>query len=245
MTDDADEPRVRDLLRRDDGDESELMAWFERPSFAHLTELAAAMPAPPPRPEDDPEVVAIRKRREEVIARVDPRLLAHILRHDDLDGLTRLPPPLPGFDERPPMLRFDEAAVPAIPDADSWPIRERGDELDDAVKTCTPQAFLRDLHRPVKDFEILHESAFSDLPEAVGLDTHIVAVREAVTTNWRLRDGFPSAAPQIAEHYADRRSLMTRPWADAKSARAKQAEAELLGKEAEAAAVPSGPEPSP
>jgi hypothetical protein len=270
---DGDEPRVRDLLRAraepdtgagDDAgaatelDDGALAAWFERPSFAHLAELAAGTPAPPggrgARDDDDPELAAIKARRAAVTAQVDPALLERLYRHAHYDP-TRLPPPLPGVDERPSILAFDEAAIPAPPDPndpDQWRQYERGDAIDDDLRVNTPQAFLRDLHRPVTEFYISHEPAFGDLEDAGSLDVGARAVRDVLTTRYEIDTISPDFAPathKITEAYRDRRGLMALPWADAKSPRGKrreaELEAELARKVAEAAAVAQEPGTSP
>ncbi len=254
--DDETEPRVRDLLRREDGDESEFAAWFERPSFAHLAELAAGMPARPPGADDDldldPEVLAVRKRRAAAAANVDPALLAKLYLHDEVVAQFLPRPPPPGFDERPSMLMFDERKVPAIPLDEDWRQIERSEALEDAIKICTPQANLRDLHRPETDFYITYRPAFEDLPEFVGLDGYAHTIREVLGADYQRQASWRSAAQQIAESEAERRGLMALPWAAAKSERGRLREAEreaeaqaaAARKEAEAMAVAKGPEGS-
>src|SRR5437016_5850880 len=60
--------RVKDLI--DAGARAELEKWFGLPSFEQLADQGV-----PPAPPEDPEVVALRKRRADAVAAVDPAFL--------------------------------------------------------------------------------------------------------------------------------------------------------------------------
>src|SRR5213075_579679 len=71
---------------------------------------------------------------------------------------------------------------------------EPSDELRDDMKDCTPQAMLRDLHRPEKYFD--KELVLPDLDEEglVQVDA-VKEVKTAMATRWTL----PKATPPLAE----------------------------------------------
>ncbi|MEJ7603499.1 MAG: hypothetical protein WKG01_36775 [Kofleriaceae bacterium] len=154
-TDDHDklDPKVKDFI--DAATRAELERWFGLPSY----EVAGQKAEPSP---EDPEMVAVRERREKAIAAVDPVLL-EALRARFEDG----PASLIQFkesiklriDETVPL--FDYAMVErqaSIADPREVEISE---ELRDDLKDCTPQALLRDLHRIDfdKTFEIVDMAA--------------------------------------------------------------------------------------
>lgn len=144
---DDDDRKIKDLL--DASTRAELERWFGLPSFEQLAEQGPLAPAPP----EDPEIAAVRKRRAEAIAAVDPAMLeAHRLRVEPPNDLIRPRPPVK-LTVDPDIARFDQAMI------DRWngiaePRQvERPVELDDDLHECTPQALLRDLHRPELAFD--------------------------------------------------------------------------------------------
>ncbi|MCA9674934.1 MAG: hypothetical protein H6708_34705 [Kofleriaceae bacterium] len=253
------EPKVRDLLRRDDAAQPDaidpltmarLADWFEVPSFAQLAEQGLAAMAPPPDAER-PEASAaseIQARRREALRHVDPAMVARLTRHEDLADAVRPAPPPTSAAERP-ILCFDETRVPPALDLDDLPEVQRSVELERDLEACTPQAFLRDLHRPEKDFYIHYESPFEIDPDDVTwLADPVADIRRTIRTDYRSR-GVAPAGSTMSSDLAALQQLLARPWSEGKRERARQREAELLaaeaaaaGKDAAADAVPRGPE---
>ena len=89
---------------------------------------------------------------------------------------------------------------------------EISDELKDDLKECTPQALLRDLHRPELDFE----KTFEVVDAAAEQRLDIVAeVATAMRTSWKLpplsASPFVESRRLLDEARADRK----KPWTEA------------------------------
>lgn len=141
-------PKVKDLI--DAATRAELERWFGLPSFQEVEEARAE--APP----EDPDIVAVRERRQKAIEAVDPAMLeAHRRRTDPPDDLIRFKP---AIDIRvdPEVALLDHAMIDRVAIAEPREV-EISEELRDDLKDCTPQALLRDLHRPEQDFDKVFE----------------------------------------------------------------------------------------
>lgn len=175
MAADNDDPKVKDML--DAATRAELEHWFGLPSFEQVADGAA------PASTEDPDIVEIRERRERAIAAVDPALLeAHRRRTEPPDDLLRFQASLePRVD--PDVALFDFAmADRQLTIAEPREV-EIPEQLRDDLKDCTPQALLRDLHRPELDFE----KTFEVIDIAVEQRLDIVAeVATAMATRWQL-----------------------------------------------------------
>jgi hypothetical protein len=203
MVPDDDDKRVKDLL--DQATQADLERWFGLPSFEQLAEQQAPAPAG-----EDPEVAAVREQRAKAIAAVDPQLLASILhrieeRPEQLLELEQL------IDVHvdPSIAQFDEAMAANIATFAEPREVEISDELKDDLKECTPQALLRDLHRPELDFE----KTFEVIDAAAGQRIDVVAeVAAAMRTNWRLPP--LSASPLVESRRAldEARADRNKPW---------------------------------
>jgi hypothetical protein len=148
MSDNQDnDTKVKDLL--DDATRADLERWFGLPSFEQLAERGI-VPAPPPA--EDPEFAERRKRQDEALAAVDPVWLeAHRLRVEAMAAMVIPLPPL-ALRVDAGIARFDHAMIDhAASVADPRDVERPGD-LEDALAERTPQALLRDLHRPEQDF---------------------------------------------------------------------------------------------
>lgn len=173
----AAEPTVKQLL--DARTIADLERWFGLPSFQELAERGKA-PAPPP---EDPEIAAVREQRAKAIAAVDPDLLeAHRRRVESGDSLIRFEATI---DVRidPSIARIDLdhiGRMHAIAEPREVEIPE---PLRDDLHECTPQAILRDLHRPELYFDKLFEVV--DYAAEQRLDI-VAAVDEAMRASWRL-----------------------------------------------------------
>lgn len=193
----------------DDVTRAELERWFGLPSFAQVAEgdiPRGAVLAP-----EDPEIAAVRERREKALAAIEPRLLDAIAAR----AASRSTP----FRERPPVqlhLREDIAIADLAAIERQHLIGEPREvelpsEMQDDLKDCTPQALLRDLHRPELDFEKTFEVV--DMAADQRLDI-VAMVDEAMKTTWRLTTADVSGMPKdeaiaiIAQLRAERRT----PW---------------------------------
>lgn len=149
--DDDDDRKAKDAL--DPATEADLARWFGLPSYTQVAEEAAKAPAGPTAGMD-PEVAALIERRQKACAAVDPALLRDIIaRHDvkpedvfvfDTSIEVKVDEKFGVVDE----VLVERAGAIADPREVELP-----EALLDALKECTPQALLRDLHRVEKDFD--------------------------------------------------------------------------------------------
>jgi hypothetical protein len=204
MTSD-DDKKIKDLL--DDATRAELERWFGLPSYQELEDKGVEI--------EDPDWAEARKKRAEALAAVDPELLEWHRRRNERD-LLQLAPEL-ALHVEAPVSKLDLAAIErrcaiAEPREVEIPL-----QLDEDLRACTPQALLRDLHRPELFFDKLFEIVDVGAEQRVDL---AATIREALATRPSTRLG-PSPAAEtraiLREATADRR----RPWA------AMLAEAEL------------------
>ncbi|HLU67644.1 MAG TPA: hypothetical protein VKZ63_15280, partial [Kofleriaceae bacterium] len=112
-------------------------------------------PRAPPLTADEEERRELLARRARALAAADPDLVHHVERHDrDAEHLApEVPDPAAlcrSLAPRP-IARFDLGAW-NVRQAEEMRELEPSDELRDCLEHRTPQAFLRDLHRPVHSF---------------------------------------------------------------------------------------------
>jgi hypothetical protein len=146
-----DEKKVKELL--DSAERADLERWFGLPSFEQVAEReAVARPAT-----EDPEFAARRKRQEDAVAAVDPRMLeARVRRGEAMAAITRPLPPI-ALRVETALGRLDEAMLDNRFGVAEPREYERPGDLPDALSERTPQALLRDLHRPELDFRLRFE----------------------------------------------------------------------------------------
>ena len=147
---DSSDPTVKELL--DSATRAELERWFGLPSFEQLAEQGSSEPA------DDPELAAQRKRQADTLAAVDPALHEAILRRCEPDRplIQPLPPISLHVDSgivQIDLMRIEQQPVFAEPRE-----LERPEAISDQLQERTPQALLRDLHRPELTFNKIFES---------------------------------------------------------------------------------------
>lgn len=147
MSDNQDnDTKVKDLL--DSDTRAELERWFGLPSFEQLAEQGIV---PTPSAED-PEIVERRKRQDEALANVDPAWLeAHRLRIESMSAIVTPLPPLELHVDRD-ISRFDHGMIEHAASVAEPREVERPEDVAEAMAESTPQALLRDLHRPELDF---------------------------------------------------------------------------------------------
>ena len=178
----------------DDATRAELERWFGLPSF----QAQAEAPAPV---EDDPDIVALLARRAAAIAAVDPGLLASLSRRADrvLTTFTVAIEPRAADVSR---IDFDMQMGSIAEPRELEPPPQIQDDLAER----TPQALLRDLHRPElvfdKTFELVDAAAEQRLDG-------VAAVAEVLRTSHKLPP-FPelpsaSARAELAAVRAERR----------------------------------------
>lgn len=206
---DSGDRKVKDLI--DAATRAELERWFGLPSFEQLAERG--IQPRPPEPSEDPEVAAVRKRRNTAIAAVDPAMLeAHRLRVESPDELIKQRPPVK-LNVDPSISRLDQSMVDRFNGIAEPRQIERPEELSDDLREATPQALLRDLHRPELDFDKQFEivDTIADYRQDIA-----TIVTEVMTTHTRLPpredSPFQKACALLLELRAERRQ----PWTDIK-----------------------------
>ena len=148
---DNDDKTVKELI--DEGTRADLEKWFSLPSFQQLAETQK----PPPPAEEDPDRVAFRKRRAEALAAVDPGLLAAHRRRVERQRELQLFKPEIETRARIDITLIDQASIDRGHSIAEPRTYELPGDLEDALAERTPQALLRDLHRPELIFEKMFE----------------------------------------------------------------------------------------
>lgn len=213
--DDKRDPTVKQLLERsldqpleelvDAATKAELEKWFGLPSFDQVEAGEA------PGSTEDPDIVEVRERRQRAIAAVDPALLeAHRRRIEPPDDLLtfreaitlRLDPTMPMID----LAMIDNRMAVAEPRE-----VERPQDIEDHLAESTPQALLRDLHRPDLEFEKTFEMV--DPGEGDRIDA-VAEVRAAIRTSWKLPPFEGTPADTVRTVLAELRAELGLPWID-------------------------------
>ncbi len=205
------DPKVRELLDGgleevvDEATRRELEKWFGLPSFEEL-EAKGVEPKP-----EDPDVAAVKERRAKAIEAIDPALLETVGTRYEGKG-ERLIKFAPKIDVHvdPEIARFDHAMLQKVSTIADPRDVERPEDLDDDLKDCTPQALLRDLHRPETDFN----KVFDVIDIAAEQKLDIVAeVDKAMKTSWQLPPLGKSPFVQCRELIDELRHERRQPWA--------------------------------
>jgi len=204
--DDSDDRKAKDVLadELDPASRADLERWFGLPSYQELEDKG--------QPAEDPDIVAVRERRQKAIAAVDPAMLeAHRRRTEPPDDLIRFSPDIE-LRIDPSIARLDMAMVErqaAVADPREVEI---SDELRDDLRDCTPQAILRDLHRPEIDFDKTFEMV--DMAADQRLDI-VAEVETVMTTRWQLapEDLIGSPFGEACQVMATLRAEQRQPWA--------------------------------
>lgn len=203
---DKNEKKVKELV--ESASRADLERWFGLPSYEALAEQGVH-PEPPP---EDPRSAERRKRQDTALAAVDPALLEAHRRRTDKLAQTMKPVPEVALHVDLSIVQLDTAMI-AQRGAIAEP-REvvRPPDIDDAVRDdCTPQALLRDLHRPELYFS--RELQRVDLMESYRLDV-AANIDEVMATSSKLP---PRGTPLFDEGYAllqELRAERNQPWTD-------------------------------
>jgi len=199
--------KVKELI--DAATRAELERWFGLPSYQELADRGIKPPEPPP----DPEMVEVRRRRDEALAAVDPAMIeAHRRRTDPPPDLIRFKQ-LIDVRVDPSITQLDLSMIDRQHTIAEPRERERPMELQDDLQDCTPQALLRDLHRPELDFEKIFEVV--DMAAGQRLDI-VAAVAEAMRTRWTLPPFGPTPLQQARALLRELRDDRHAPWTEIK-----------------------------
>jgi hypothetical protein len=199
--DDEPPPKVKELL--DTATQAELARWFGLPSFEELAERGE----PPP---EDPEDVLLRERRARAAASVDPALLEAMHQRNEVRPWTLIKFEVVIEPKVKPEMGFVDHAMAErrvqIAEPREYEVAEA---LRDDMKDVTPQALLRDLHRPESDFD----KQFELVDPAAGQRFDIVAeVAAAMATSWKLPPFGPSPLAEERALLEQDRATRRRPW---------------------------------
>ena len=158
-------------------------------------------------------------RRERAMAAADPAFIHHIERHQrDAGAASRIPPPEEAPPARPSIARFD---------LDAWRLRaqpsgeerelEPSEELRQALSHRTPQAFLRDLHRPVYAFGSVElRRVPSGTSSSMALARIRAAIAGAMVHHSRDDAVQPLATRLMTDGMKELRTILARPWAESR-----------------------------
>jgi hypothetical protein len=205
VADDSDDKKVKDLIASP-VDEAQLMRWFGLPSADVDSSDAPSAPE-----EEDPGIIEVRERRAKALAAVDPGMLAAIeQRLTPREDLFYLPPP-PHSTPDPSIARLDMKMIENKAQIADERFYEISEEMQDDMKECTPQAMLRDLHRP----EMFFDKTFHvPDPEEEGLTLDVVKeVAEAMATSWKLPP-LTDPSVELREVFTALRADRAKPWTD-------------------------------
>jgi len=208
------EKRAKDLLAAGAAAVDPAMAARLRAFFGEAPAPRKPRWQPPPGWEAPPDASDRQERRQRALAAVDPGLVAAVSDRGASYGRTATPPapPAPVLDLDLP--RFDLGAWGLTFAGEAREV-ERPDDLRDALAEATPQALLRDLHRPVLTFRIaIHPVRLADPGVAAE------RVRDAIQGDYQVHMAELRLASAVAAtDGADRRRVIWRSaWADAKPA---------------------------
>lgn len=217
MVPDDDDRKVKDLIAAakagdaniDPATAADLARWFGLPSYQQIAEGEVA--APPRKPED-PQVVARREAIARAIDAIDMELTERL--HTQWDGaedlikfeaveLTRVDVNFSAID--PVLVARADIADPRFVELTT--------EMRDDLNECTPQAVLRDLHRPELTFHLHFEVDESTAIAVEHIDVTAV-VREVFGTRYKLEFDPRTVSTEIRELLAPMRSAKRERWAD-------------------------------
>ncbi|HTL32991.1 MAG TPA: hypothetical protein VL326_07695 [Kofleriaceae bacterium] len=201
--DNTDDKTVKQLI--DEATKADLERWFGLPSFQQVDE------EPDKFPVEDPDIAAVRERREKAIAAVDPAMVErHRRRFESPETLIqfkpnielRVDPDVALLDTR----MIDRGASIADPREVEIP-----DQLRDDLNECTPQAILRDLHRPETDFEKVFEVVDFNAENRIDV---VGIVREMMSTKFNARAAHANVFREGREILLDLRAARRQSWTD-------------------------------
>ncbi len=196
--------KVKELIDR--ATRAELERWFGLPSYEALADQGVR--AEPPA-EKDPERAERRKRQDAALAAVDPALVeAHRRRTDEMASILK-PPPEVTLHVDPGIAQLDTVMIERQGLIAEPREIERPPDVVDALTERTPQALLRDLHRP----ELYFDKAFQRVDVIADYRVDVAAdIDEIMATSSRLP---PPEPPPFEESYTllqELRAERRQPW---------------------------------
>jgi hypothetical protein len=202
---DPDDRRAKDL---DPAQLAELAAWFDLPShqvFAEQQQRKVEESA------EEQEWRENRERRDKACAAVFPEFLQHILRHE-----AEIVKPPPAVE----LIIDDRRMVTQTAVRLELERMERGEEVQTersfvippdiagAVAQNAPQAILRDLYRPVIEYQRRLESPFDELPDL----NLLREVREVMRTNFKDVEWMEPATKHLHALHREFTQAVAAPW---------------------------------
>lgn len=181
---------------------AQLAAWFGPPQ---------AQEWHPPEPAEDPRIRTLRERRQRAMAAVDPAFLARLeAKPAEAEALLRLPEPMTLSIERTPLAKLDLGAWKLSMGHDLRE-HERPEDIADALQERTPQAILRDLHRPEMYWQITLQPQTLDMD--IAGERARTRVKEIISTRYTAhRDEMPISGRLAARAMAELHSRLDEPW---------------------------------
>jgi hypothetical protein len=197
--DEDDEQKVKDAVL-DAATREQLERWFQLPSFTELEDRGVEI--------DDPGWAESRKKRAEALAAVDPAMLDWHRARNEREDLLQFSPTIELYIDRE-IGSLDTELI----DARVAEPRERmlPFQLEQDLRDCTPQALLRDLHRPEMYFEKVFE--LWDVTAEMRVDVKAV-IAEAMTTRWTAELREPPAIEQTRAMLREVVAFRRRPWVE-------------------------------
>lgn len=210
MTDENDDRKAKDVI--DAATQHDLERWFGLPSFTQLAEEGKQ----PQEPTSgmDPETKAVIERRDKALANVDRAFLEAVYARHDVKAEDIIV-----FEKTIDVHvsetfgAVDEALVQRAGGIAEPREYELSDQLKDDMKECTPQAMLRDLHRPEKYFD--KQLEYPD-PAEIGTERidAIEVIKTAMTTRWNMPKPEEPALAEAERQWAAVRNERRRSWLD-------------------------------
>ena len=195
------DPKVKELI--DAATRAELERWFGLPSFTQVAEEKEK--APP----EDPDVVAVRERRQKAIEAVDPAMVeAHRRRMESPETLIRFKATIEVRVD-PDISLLDHQMIAKQSSIAEPREVEISEQLRDDLRDCTPQALLRDLHRPELDFEKTFEVI--DYGAEGRLDA-VAIVNEVMSTTYKVSEAPTNVFREGREILRELRTTRFEPW---------------------------------
>jgi hypothetical protein len=217
---DNDDKTVKQLI--DASTRAELEKWFGLPSFQQVAEQEQSAAAKPSSVFEEARAAKIA-RRDAAIAAVDPRMLEAHRRRVELQETLKLFTPDIDVHVDPSIVVFDQVMIDKAHTIAEPRDYERPGDLPDNLQDRTPQALLRDLHRPElsfeKQFEIVDAAAASRIDRHAIIAEALAFRRESLSKpEHRLRE----ARALILEARKDRRRPVAEVTAKLRNRRVKE-----------------------
>lgn len=175
-----DDTKVKDAVL-DAATRAELERWFSLPSFQDLEAKGVEI--------DDVMWAEARKKRAQALAAVDPAMLEWHRVRNERENILFFKPNLELHVELHPIGANTSLADSRAAIAEPREVQIKLG-IDEDLAECTPQALLRDLHRPEMFFEKVFE--YIDFIAEQRVDA-AAAIAEVMTTRWS--DAFNTPRP--------------------------------------------------